>query len=522
MAPAPCLSHPDSPDGCEGGTTLRLRASATMPRTPSPKSVADGPTRGGRADPPDANTNDGRDDGESKRRRQQQPHHHYQQQEEKTMRPRSALPASPPEATYSSGVAFYPPSSKYWRIGGRWYDFAEFLPRHPGGAAVLELARDRFEDATFVFESHHLNYPRARKVIEKYEVSEEVVRREGLRRRPGSKEGEETPKLLDDDAFYSVVRRRVYEYLTSIGKPRGEPTLQCKIFFWTAFLMWSSNLAWLIHSGTILSAITCGLTSAWLGAFGHNWVHQPKYKLWANLSLDTIGFSSDTWLRDHNLQHHMYTNTAWDNHFKGTEPFLVTDPTVERRFLQKCMAYLNPFVLAFGMPGNYVAHTIELIKGNESFTPWKLLLPLEHAIMIRRWGFQGFALMFLSHAILGVYYFTLALMNHNAEHCLDATERNKCQDWGICQLGVCADWGVGMPFHAAWVYLWLNYHTVHHLFPLVDMSHHPAIQKILIETCREFDVKYVAGNPVEIYKQMVRSFASPAALMQEISVYNGF
>ena len=26
------------------------------------------------------------------------------------------------------------------------------------------------------------------------------------------------------------------------------------------------------------------------------------------------------------------------------------------------------------------------------------------------------------------------------------------------------------------MYLWLNYHTVHHLFPRIDFSHHPAIQ----------------------------------------------
>ena len=44
----------------------------------------------------------------------------------------------------------------------------------------------------------------------------------------------------------------------------------------------------------------------------------PRYKLWAYLSLDTVGFSSDGWYREHLLQHHMYTNTPWDNHFKGT------------------------------------------------------------------------------------------------------------------------------------------------------------------------------------------------------------
>lgn len=433
------------------------------------------------------------------------------------------------KATYSSGVAFYPPSDKYWRIGGRWYDFTDFLPRHPGGAAVLELARDRFEDATFVFESHHPNYQRARKIIRKYEVPESRVREAGLRRRPpggrkanGGLVGDRTPELLGDDSFYSVMRRRVAQHLRDVGCPDGGPTTQCKIFFWASFVMMVGCYVWLFTTGKVVAAIAFGFTSAWLGAFGHNWVHQPKYKFWAYLSLDTIGFSSDQWLREHNLQHHMYTNTPWDNHFEGTAPFLLTDPTVERNAFQKyLMPYVNPVVLSFGLYGNYINHLVELLKGREVISPWKLLLPLEVAAMAYAWGLRGLLLMYLSNGLLGVYYFTLALMNHNAEKCVDVKRRNASRDWGEAQLNSSADWAVGMPFHLAWVYLWLNYHTIHHLFPLVDMSHHSAIQKILIQTCQEFGVVYIVKSPIEIYKQMISTFSSPTSLMQEILVYGG-
>ena len=72
-------------------------------------------------------------------------------------------------------------------------------------------------------------------------------------------------------------------------------------------------------------------------------------------------------------------------------------------------------------------------------------------------------------------------MNHNAEHCMDVDARNKARDWGEAQLQSCADWGVQLSFRRAWIYLWLNYHTVHHLFPRLDFSHHPAAQAIIIE-----------------------------------------
>lgn len=456
-------------------------------------------------------------------------------------------PATPPllkpKVVYSSGVAFYPPSDQYWRIGGKWYDFTDFLPHHPGGSEVLLLVRDRFEDATFVFESHHHNYKKTRAMIRKYEVDESVVLAAGLRRRPtrDSDNGEkyeysgkndlhhdrhldanETPKLLGDEAFYSIMRRRVANYLFSVGSPRGGPTMQCILLFWTSFVAWLTCYLWLLTTASVAASIFLGFTAAWLGAFGHNWVHQPKYKLWAHLSLDVVGFSSDAWFREHNLQHHMFTNTPWDNHFRGSAPWLITDPTVERNVLQKyVMPYINPILLSFGLYTNYLINSIEVIKGNDIVTPWKFLLPLEIGTMVYTWGWRGMILMFLSHSILCVYYFTMALMNHNAHHCVNVTKRNNSRDWGEAQIISSADWAVGMPFWAAGMYLWLNYHTVHHLFPLIDFSHHPAIQRILIETCKEFNIDYVVASPVDIYLQMVHSFSSPSSLMQEILVYGG-
>jgi hypothetical protein len=71
-----------------------------------------------------------------------------------------------------------------------------------------------------------------------------------------------------------------------------------------------------------------------------------------------------------------YTNTPLDNHFKGTDPFIVTDPTVERAFLQKhVMPFLHPIILVFALWGNYSFHLTEIIKGNEKLSPWKLFLP---------------------------------------------------------------------------------------------------------------------------------------------------
>ena len=92
----------------------------------------------------------------------------------------------------------------------------------------------------------------------------------------------------------------------------------------------------------------------------------------------------------------------------------------------------------------------------------------------------------------------------------------------MAQLESCADWGVGRPFLASAPYLWLNFHTVHHMFPQVDFVHHPAIQKILVDCCEEFEVDYETGDFVTIYKEMICNFMHPMSLAVEVNCYNSY
>lgn len=422
------------------------------------------------------------------------------------------------DGRWSSGVLFHP-EGRYWRIGGQWYDFTNF--KHPGGEHILYLARDRFDDATYAFEAHHLNFKRARARIQKYRLSAP------LQKELNDSHRVPAPKLLPDCSFYCCLRHRVDKYLKEKGSPYGDsyggPDHRCIILFWATFTFWILSLFNLIiWNPTLPFAVGHGVISAWLGAFGHNFVHQPKYRWMACLCLDTIGFSSEAWFREHVLQHHMYTNTPLDNHFKGTEPFLVTDPTVERNWFQSwILPYFNWVVLCFGVWGNYSFHTVELLRGHEIFSWWKLLFPTIAGLFVISHGIWGAFLKFVSVGTLGIYYFTIALMNHNAEACLNVNLRNAQNDWGAAQIVSCADFGIQSGFFWSMRYLWLNYHCVHHLFPLVDQTHHPGIQLILMEECERHGLHYEAGNFWKIYQEMVTSFGTPLSLWKEINSYNG-
>ena len=123
-----------------------------------------------------------------------------------------------------------------------------------------------------------------------------------------------------------------------------------------------------------------------------------------------------------------------------------------RHWLQQYVTpLLNPLILSFGLFGNYIFHTGELLGGREKFSAMKLALPLQLVLLCLRWGWWGVALMYaaggnlamcylavpLTHVCagtLGVYYFTMALMNHNTEHCMHIDARNTARDWGEAQL----------------------------------------------------------------------------------------
>ena len=246
---------------------------------------------------------------------------------------------------WSSGVPFYP-NFKYWRINNKYYDLTPFLDKHPGGRQILEMCRDRFEDSTYAFEAHHHNQPKVRAMLSKYEVKDVHCPQEG-----------DWPRFMPEDSFYNVLRARVSEYLKTVGGPG--PTDECVNLFKILVVAYFVLFAVICKTSSYTVVFPWAIVSALMGSYGHNWVHQPKYRFWAILGLDLPGLSSENWLREHTLQHHMYTNTPLDPHWFGTAPFLWTDPLTPRNWLHRnIIPYINWVVFWFGVLGNSIIHSI--------------------------------------------------------------------------------------------------------------------------------------------------------------------
>jgi len=272
----------------------------------------------------------------------------------------------------------YAKKKKFWKINGEYYDLTkfDFLDRHPGGPEMLLLARDFSSDQTYAVESHHANWRMIRQMIKRYKVdppedADPISDAKG-------------PKFCPENSFYSVFRDRVHEYIKENGSGPGGPAMA---FYYVSLALWFVSFGMLWWTGSYWWELPLITTSLIIGGYGHSFIHQPKYR-WHAYTFDLIGFSSQAWYAEHNLQHHMFTNSAGDNHFEGTNPFLPCDPTTARTLMTQIFAVpLFFLVLAFGVVINYVMHLAQILNGKGNGTKsrkwdWgKLIVPLELALM---------------------------------------------------------------------------------------------------------------------------------------------
>jgi hypothetical protein len=58
-------------------------------------------------------------------------------------------------------------------------------------------------------------------------------------------------------------------------------------------------------------------------------------------------------------------------------------------------------------------------------------MPIEVAILTSKWGYWGAFLLFCGYAVMSVWYFTIALMNHNTENAWNLEMKQNAPDWGV-------------------------------------------------------------------------------------------
>ncbi|MEP7107474.1 MAG: acyl-CoA desaturase [Ferruginibacter sp.] len=324
-----------------------------------------------------------------------------------------------------------------------------------------------------------------------------------------------------NNQFYQNLKVSVDQYFEAKGvKKTGDRRLYIKTFalVGAAIVMYCSLVFFKMN--VLPALLTCALLGFTFASIGFSVMHDANHgsystKSWLNdmlgLSANALGASSFFWKQKHNIIHHTYTNVD------GIDDDIAKSPIIRQCESQKWVPahkiqhlYLVPvyalssifwvFIMDFTKYFTKKIYTTEAWKMNmknhlifwatkASFFIFYMVIP----IMV--WGFVPWLLgFFVLHAVMGLtlsLVFQLAHVVENTEFenvAIDETKHIETA-WAEHELRTTSNFAMENKL-VSWFVGGLNYQIEHHLFPRVSHVHYPAISKIVMQKCEEYNLPY--------------------------------
>jgi linoleoyl-CoA desaturase len=344
-----------------------------------------------------------------------------------------------------------------------------------------------------------------------------------------------------NNEFYQSLKVSVDAYF---NENKIKKTGDWRLFSKTIILISAAVLiyaALMLVNMSILPALILAAAFGYVGAcIGFSVMHDanhgsysPNQKLndFLGLSANALGASSYFWKQKHNIIHHTYTNVD------GIDDDIAKSPIIRQCESQKWVPahrvqhlYLLPiyclssifwiFFMDFTKYFTRKIYTTDAWKlttrNHLVFWATKAYYALVFiAIPIYVWGFLGWILgFFVMHAAMGltlslVFQLAHVVENTEFEHIpLDETKHVETA-WAEHQIKTTANFAMGNKI-ISWFVGGLNYQIEHHLFPRVSHVHYPAISKIVMAKCHEFNLPY------NQYTTMAGALASHFRVMRQL------
>lgn len=342
-----------------------------------------------------------------------------------------------------------------------------------------------------------------------------------------------------NNLFYQSLKISVDQYFETSGiKKTGDWRLYIK----TITLVGAAIAMYCSLMFIQMDAFPALLISALLGftfaSIGFSVMHDANHgsystKPWLNdllgLSANALGASSFFWKQKHNIIHHTYTNVD------GIDDDIAKSPIIRQCESQKWVPahkiqhlYLTPiyalssifwiFFMDFTKYFTRKIYTTEAwkmtLKNHIIFWVTKAFYLTFYIVLpIMVWGFGAWILgFFVLHAVMGLtlsLVFQLAHVVENTEFenvAIDETKHIETA-WAEHELKTTSNFAMNNKV-VSWFVGGLNYQIEHHLFPRVSHVHYPAISKIVMEKCAEYNLPY------NKYDTMTEALASHYRVMK--------
>jgi linoleoyl-CoA desaturase len=344
-----------------------------------------------------------------------------------------------------------------------------------------------------------------------------------------------------DNRFYQSLKASVDEYFE---KNKIKKTGDWRLFSKTIILIGGAiamySVLMFVNMPALPALLICAVLGYTFACIGFSVMHDANHgsystRPWLNdmlgLSANALGASSYFWKQKHNIIHHTYTNVDGIDDDIAKSPIIrhcesqkwVPAHKVQHLYLLPAYALSSIFWIFFMDFAKYFSRKIYTTeawkmsaKNKTIFWLTKLsYLTFYIVLPIVQWGFlpwlAGFLVLHVAMGITLSLVFQLAHVVENTEfeHVpLDETKHVETA-WAEHQIRTTANFAMGSKT-ISWFVGGLNFQIEHHLFPRVSHVHYPAISKIVMAKCAEFNLPY------NQYKTMLQSVASHFRTMKRL------
>lgn len=341
--------------------------------------------------------------------------------------------------------------------------------------------------------------------------------------------------------FYQSLKESVDDYFeTNQIKKTGDWRLYIKtiILVGSAAALYCSLI--FLNPPAVVALLFCGLLGYILACIGFSVMHDANHgsystKPWLNdllgLSMNALGASAYFWKQKHNIIHHTYTNVD------GIDDDIAKSPIIRQCESQRWVpAHKVQHLYMFPIYGLSTIFWIFIMDFTKYFkrkiyttAAWKMttknhvifwatkILYIAFYMVVPSliWGVGPWlAGYFIMNAAMGLtmsLVFQLAHVVENTEFetiALDETKHIETA-WAEHQLKTTSNFAMKNPV-VSWFVGGLNFQIEHHLFPRVSHIHYPAISKIVMAKCKEFNMPY------NKYDTMLEAVASHFRVMRQL------
>ncbi len=324
-----------------------------------------------------------------------------------------------------------------------------------------------------------------------------------------------------NNEFYQSLKVSVDEYFE---KNKIKKTGDWRLFSKTIILIGAAIIMYgLLMFGNIAALpalLVCAVLGFVFASIGFSVMHDANHGSYSTkpmlndllgLSANALGASSFFWKQKHNIIHHTYTNVDGIDDDIAKSPIIrqcesqkwVPAHKVQHLYLVPVYALSSIFWLFFMDFTKYFTRKIYTTeawkmtaKNKAIFWATKICYLAFYIVLpIVKWGFlPWFGGFLLLHAVMGLtlsLVFQLAHVVENTEFetiALDETKHIETA-WAEHQIRTTSNFAMGNKV-ISWFVGGLNYQIEHHLFPRVSHVHYPAISKIVMQKCAEYNLPY--------------------------------